>query len=55
MTVAVEVPALRHSFDPWGALGEEEEDGRCKGCIKILKARAAAAAAAAVVPTPHGE
>lgn len=53
MAVAVEVPTLRDSFDPWGAHEKEEEDGRCKGCSKILKARAAAAAV--VVPTPHGE
>ncbi|KAK1755507.1 hypothetical protein QBC47DRAFT_380547 [Echria macrotheca] len=50
MTVAIEVPALRGSFDPWGQ-HEKEEDG-CKGCSKILKARAAAAAAAAAATIP---
>ncbi|KAK0707846.1 hypothetical protein B0H67DRAFT_647983 [Lasiosphaeris hirsuta] len=63
--MAVEVPALRESFDPWGHHenhDKEEEDGRCKGCSKISKARAAAAAAAAVaaagpgpIPPSHGE
>ncbi len=71
MAVDLIVPALRDSFDPWGhhhEREEAEEDERCKGCSKILKARAAAAAAAAAVTAaprpaavpvpstpPHGE
>jgi hypothetical protein len=62
MAVAVDVPALRASFDPWGQQQREEENGRCKGCTKISKARAAAATAVmpakmAVSPPatkPHG-
>jgi len=46
--MAVDVPAFRDSFDPWGQHHEhQEDDGRCKGCSKIAKARAAAAAAVA--------
>ncbi|KAK4452636.1 hypothetical protein QBC34DRAFT_397956, partial [Podospora aff. communis PSN243] len=55
--MAVEVPALRDSFDPWGQHEKEEDDGRCKGCSKIAKARASAVAAAAqhdVPSSPHG-
>jgi hypothetical protein len=56
--MAVDVPALRDSFDPWGQHEKEEDDGRCNGCSKIAKARAAAAAQHAVQSapsSPHGE
>jgi len=57
--MAVDVPALRDSFDPWGQHEKEEDDGRCKGCSKIARARAAAAVAAAaqhdVPSSPHGQ
>ncbi|KAK3315974.1 hypothetical protein B0H66DRAFT_560053 [Apodospora peruviana] len=46
--MAVDVPVLvpRHSFDPWTQHDLlKEEDGRCRGCTKISRARAAAAAA----------
>lgn len=65
MAVAVDVPALRVSFDPWGQQQQrEEENERCKGCTKISKARAAAAVTAVMpakaagsppVPKPHGQ
>ncbi|GAB1315580.1 hypothetical protein MFIFM68171_05790 [Madurella fahalii] len=49
--MAVDVPVLRETFDPWSHDEHEEDDdgqeGRCKGCTKISKARAAATAAAA--------
>lgn len=65
MAVAVDVPALRVSFDPWGQQQREEENERCKGCTKISRARAAAAVTA-VMPAkvaasppaatkPHGQ
>ncbi|KAK0644068.1 hypothetical protein B0T16DRAFT_192701 [Cercophora newfieldiana] len=57
--MAVDVPALRDSFDPWGQHEKEQDDGRCKGCSKIAKARAAAAVAAAaqhdVPSSPNGK
>ncbi|KAK0628781.1 hypothetical protein B0T17DRAFT_166644 [Bombardia bombarda] len=51
--MAVDIPVLRHSFDPWSehanwhAKEEQGDDGRCSGCTRISKARQAAAAAAA--------
>lgn len=55
--MAVDVPVLRASFDPWNNNEQHVEDangqeGRCKGCSKISMARAAAN----VIPTapPHG-
>ncbi|KAM7208383.1 hypothetical protein V8F20_001361 [Naviculisporaceae sp. PSN 640] len=49
MTVAVDIPLLRHSsysFDPWSPRKKKYEDA-CPGCAKIAKARAIAAAVAA--------
>lgn len=49
--MAVDVPVLRETFDPWsnGQHNEDEkrQDGRCKGCDKISRTRAARAATAA--------
>lgn len=48
MTVAVDIPLLRHSsysFDPWSPRKKKHENG-CSGCAKIAKARALAAAVA---------
>ncbi|KAK3941409.1 hypothetical protein QBC46DRAFT_382634 [Diplogelasinospora grovesii] len=39
--MAVDVPVPRGSFDPWNQQ-VKEENGRCKGCAKISKARAVA-------------
>ncbi|KAK4654987.1 hypothetical protein QC762_405830 [Podospora pseudocomata] len=45
--MALGVPVLRETFDPWRCHdGHDEDDGGCKGCIKINKARAAAASLA---------
>ncbi|KAK3361673.1 hypothetical protein B0T24DRAFT_112857 [Lasiosphaeria ovina] len=41
--MAVDVPVLRDSFDPWGSHEKEDDDnGRCKACARISRARAAA-------------
>ena len=37
--MAVDVPVLRDSFDPWNQ-HQRDEDGGCKGCSKISKAKA---------------
>lgn len=48
--MAVDVPVLRETFDPWSNdrhnEGEDGQDERCKGCSKISQARAARTAAA---------
>lgn len=44
--MAVGVSGVRHAFDPWNNNKSlEDEDGRCKGCTKISKVKAAARAA----------
>ncbi|KAK0744369.1 hypothetical protein B0T21DRAFT_87847 [Apiosordaria backusii] len=51
--MALGVPVLRETFDPWRCHdGHDEDDGGCKGCIKINKARAAAAALATPLALP---